>query len=307
MGPKSYITPEIRALVGKEDKVQATEPVDAGKIRRFAKSLGVSNPAYFDLEKNQPIAHPTFIFSVNHDSMGDMDETGRPANRLSLGPPFEPAIRGGNKYQFFRPVRIGDHLRIQKKITDVKEKQGRTGVLVFITYDLKYTDQQEELLGINTETLIFRVPRPGKGKRDRTGVDFSLEKTTEGREIPPLSMKVSKVRMMMYAAATWNPYQIHWDTVFSQQIGLQDANIAGPMFGDYLAEMLALWVGELSRLKSLEFTIRAMGFPGDTLVCKGKVQRLFEEGNQSFADCQVWVENQKEQLLAEGKAVVSLP
>jgi len=138
------------------------------------------------------------------------------------------------------------------------------------------------------------------------GADQSLRKTQVGQEIPPLTMNVSKVRMMMYAAATWNPYQLHWDTEYSKNNGFQDANIAGPMFGDYLAEMLALWMGEISRLKSLEFSIRAMGFPGDTLVCKGKVQRLFKEGNQSFAECQVWAENQKEQLLAEGKAVVSL-
>ncbi len=165
MENKSYITPEIQALLGKEETVQATEPVDAGKIRRFAKALGVDNPAYFDLEKGQPVAPPTFVFSVNHDSAGDMDESGRPAKRLSLGAPFGPPMRAGNQYQFFRPVRVGDHIRIQRKITDVKEKEGRSGVLVFITYDLKYTNQHGDLLGINTETIIFRVQQPGKGER----------------------------------------------------------------------------------------------------------------------------------------------
>ena len=106
----SYITPEIQALLGQEVLSKATEPVDAGKIRRFAKSLGLDNPVYYDLENGQPVSPPTFIFSVNHDSLGEMDQSGRPAQRLSLPSPFGPPMRGGNKYQFFQLVRVGDEI-----------------------------------------------------------------------------------------------------------------------------------------------------------------------------------------------------
>ncbi|MGA2955034.1 MAG: MaoC family dehydratase N-terminal domain-containing protein [Thermodesulfobacteriota bacterium] len=161
----SYITPEIQALLGQEVTCKATEPVDAGKIRRFAKSLGLDNPIYYDLKNGRPVAPPTFIFSVNHDSLGELDESGRPAQRLSLPPPFGPAIRGGNKYQFFRLVRVGDRIWMKRKVTDLKEKQARTGALLFLTYDVHYTNQNGDLLGINTETLIFRVTREGKGEK----------------------------------------------------------------------------------------------------------------------------------------------
>lgn len=161
---KSYITPEIQALVGQEVTFQATEPVDAGKIRRFAKSLGLENPIYFGSENAQPVTPPTFIFSVNHDSLGDLDETGRPAKRLTLPPPFGPAMRAGNRYQFFQPVRVGDLISMRRKVTALKEKQGRTGTLLFLTYDVHYTNQKGELLGINTETLIFRVTPDAQGK-----------------------------------------------------------------------------------------------------------------------------------------------
>jgi len=58
---------------------------------------------------------------------------------------------------------VGDHLRMKRKATGLEEKQGRTGTLLFLTYDVRYTNQDGALLGINTETLIFRVPREGKG------------------------------------------------------------------------------------------------------------------------------------------------
>ena len=160
---KTRITPEIQKLLGREDVFQASEPVDTGKIRRFAKSLGFDNPEYLDLQKGKPLAPPTFVFSVNHDSLDEVDETGRPARRLSLPPPFGPPMRGGNLYQFFQPVRVGDLITIRRKVTDLKEKEGRTGTLVFLTYEVKYTNQRGELLGINTETLIFRLTASSRG------------------------------------------------------------------------------------------------------------------------------------------------
>jgi hydroxyacyl-ACP dehydratase HTD2-like protein with hotdog domain len=120
-------------------------------------------------------------------------------------------------------------------------------------------------------------------------------------------MKVSKVQMMMYAAATWNPYQLHWDSDYSRKHGFPDANIAGPMFAAYLVEMLIHWAGSPSRLMSLDYTNRAMAFPGDTLVCKGKIRGQRKDANRTYCDCHVWTENQEGLLLAEGTAAVSLP
>ncbi len=158
------LTPDLQALLGQEVSWQGTEPVDAGKIRRFAKSLGLDDPIYYDVEHGLPVAPPTYIFSVNHDSLGEFDRSGRPAKRLSLPPPFGSAMRGGNKYQFFQLVRVGDQIRMKRKITALKEKQGRTGALLFLTYEVRYTNQDGDLLGINTETLIFRVIQEGKGE-----------------------------------------------------------------------------------------------------------------------------------------------
>jgi hydroxyacyl-ACP dehydratase HTD2-like protein with hotdog domain len=302
------ITPEIYALVGQEATFQATEPVDAGKIRRFAKALKLEDPGYYDLAKNQPTAPLIFVFSMNHDSLVGVDESGRPTNRLSLPPPFGPAIRGGNKFQFFRPVRVGDQIHIYRKITDLKEKQGRQGPLVFLTYEIKYTNQNGELLGINTETLIFRVSDgTGKSKEEDKKTGNKPEfKISAGPEIPSFRIKVSKVQMMMYAAATWNPYQLHWDSDYSRKHGFPDANIAGPMFGAYLVEMLVRWAGSPSRLIGMEYINRAMAFPGDTLICKGKIRGQSKEADQSYRDCQVWVENQEGLPLVEGQATVSL-
>jgi acyl dehydratase len=139
---------------------------------------------------------------------------------------------------------------------------------------------------------------------DKKAEEKPLFNIHTGHEIPSFQIRVSKVQMMMYAAATWNPYQLHWDSDFSRKYGFPDANIAGPMFGAYLVEMLVRWAGESSRLISLEYTNRAMAFPGDTLICRGKILES-KEKDQKYRDCQVWVENQEGQLLVEGTAAVT--
>lgn len=301
----SHIHPEIQALLGQEVIWKATEPVDAGRIHRFAKSLTLENPTYYDLEKGQPIAPPTFIFSVNHDSLAELDESGRPANRLSLPFPFGPAMRGGNKYQFFRQVLIGDQVWMKRKVIGLEEKQGRTGALLFLTYDVHYTNRGSDLLGINTETLIFRASQEGKKKKNSSS-QACFEECREEQEIPPYRVTVSKVQMMMYAAATWNPNRLHWDSDFSKKRGFAEANIAAPMFGDYLAEMLVKWAGDPSRLRSLDFINRNMAFPGDTLICRGKAMGRPQQGNTELIECRVWVENQKGGILVQGSALMDL-
>ncbi len=166
MEQKSYISPEMKTLLGKETILKGTEPVDAGKIRRFAKSLGFDDPSYYDLKSGRPIAPLTFVFSVNHDSLCEVDERGRPTNRLPHPPPFRRGVRGGNRYQFFRPIRVGDEITVVRKITDLKEKQGKSGPLVLMSYEMKYTNQHGEILGLNTETVIFRVPQDLRGEGD---------------------------------------------------------------------------------------------------------------------------------------------
>lgn len=130
---------------------------------------------------------------------------------------------------------------------------------------------------------------------------------SESRDIPPYYVPVTKVRLMMYAAATWDAYQLHWDADFSKRQGFVDAVVAGPMLGDYLAEMILRWVGHPNCLKTLEYTNRAMAFPGDTLAFRGEVRGTSLSGEVQVLDCRVWVENQSGRILAEGSAMVHFP
>lgn len=134
-----------------------------------------------------------------------------------------------------------------------------------------------------------------------------FEDIVEGAEIPPSENKVRLIEMLRYGAATWSFFLLHLEKAFAERQGFRDANIQGPMYGALCAKMLTNWIGVDGRLKKLGYNVRVMGFPGDTLICRGKVTRKYSDGGANLADCELWMENQHAEKVAGGSATVALP
>lgn len=160
MNEESLLTPEIKTMIGQEVKLPGTEIVDRSTIRRFAHAISDTNPLYINDEysKKTPyggiIAPPTFMFEVSNNIFAEVGEDGRDISRVMI--PGLKLARGGNEYYFFNPVRPGDILNRKRKIIDVYEKETRKlGKTLFIVSEITVTNQEDEILGINRETLIF--------------------------------------------------------------------------------------------------------------------------------------------------------
>lgn len=128
-----------------------------------------------------------------------------------------------------------------------------------------------------------------------------------GTEIPILVNEVNLLQLLRYSAATWNFSLLHLEKEFAQKKGFKDVNIHGPLYGAFLVKMMTKWVGESGRLKKLSYKVVVMCYPGDILICKGKVAKKYCEGGENLVDCEIWVENQNGVKVAPGSATVSLP
>lgn len=135
-----------------------------------------------------------------------------------------------------------------------------------------------------------------------------FEDVWEGMELPPLTRRVSLVRMMMYGAATWDYVPLHYDAAYAQKRGFPAPVADGQMLGAYLCQLLTDWSGDPGSVRALSFRNQAPVFPGDTLVCKGKVSHRRASGKDSLVDCDLWIENQRgEQVVGHASATLSLP
>ena len=160
MSEGTLITPEIKAILGKEEYFPGKEVVDRSSIRRYAQSISDLNPLYLDDEFARQskyggiVAPPTYIFDVSHDIFAEIGEDGRDLTRVTV--PGMNAVRGGNEYEFYEPVKPGDVVNRRRKVIDIYEKEGKkAGKILFITYETTYVNQKGTVLGICRETMMF--------------------------------------------------------------------------------------------------------------------------------------------------------
>ena len=160
MTEESPVLVELKKMVGREMKITSPDEIGRSGIRAFAQAQGDMNPLYLDEEYASGTRHggiiapPTLVCETLQYMVGKVDATGGAAGRFGL--PVGMEIRAANDYEFFQPLRPDDVLTAHWKVMDVREKQGRTGRLYLLEYDITYTNQRNEMLAVNHETLIFR-------------------------------------------------------------------------------------------------------------------------------------------------------
>lgn len=133
------------------------------------------------------------------------------------------------------------------------------------------------------------------------------EDVQEGQELPPLAKHPTTQQLVMYAGASGDFYQIHYDKDFAQKNGLPGVIIHGALKNAWLGQLMTDWIGERGALKRLACQYRGMDVPGDTIAAKGKVTKKYVQGSEHLVDCEIWIENGKGEKTTPGEATVALP
>ncbi len=138
-----------RAAIGVRGQA-VSHRIELGAIRRFVESIGDTSPLYTDAEYARTtrfggiIAPPTFLCTLR---------SGGAALPVQFG---RVTLNGGNEYEGFRPVRPGDVITAQSQLADVRAVDGRSGSMLILTSEIRYTNQDDELVAIGRSTGIRR-------------------------------------------------------------------------------------------------------------------------------------------------------
>ncbi len=114
--------------------------VEAGHLKRFAEAIGDRDPRWVDE------APPTFLVALVPISM-HLEE----AEEYGKG-----WLNGGNRFEYFEPVRVGDRITATGKVADVYEKTGSSGSLLFIIFETEYVNQHGRRVAHLRGTAIRR-------------------------------------------------------------------------------------------------------------------------------------------------------
>ena len=131
-----------------------------------------------------------------------------------------------------------------------------------------------------------------------------FEDVEEGMELPTLRKDPTTQQLVMYAGASGDFYQIHYDRQFALGNGLPDVILHGALKNAFLGQLMTDWVGEHGRLARLSVQYRGMDVPGTPIFAKGVVTKKGEDGE---VECDIWLENAEGKRTTPGSAEVVLP
>ena len=125
-----------------------------------------------------------------------------------------------------------------------------------------------------------------------------------GSDLTPLVKQPTTRQLVMWAGASGDYYQIHYDKDFAQSQGLPGVVVHGQLVFCFLSQLLTDWMGELGTLRKLACNYKGMNFPDEALICRGKVNKKYIENVEHYVECSIWAENMKGEKTVSGKAII---
>jgi 3-methylfumaryl-CoA hydratase len=196
---------------------------------------------------------------VDHGRLGS---DGHPKKGEFLPPiPLPRRMWAGGEVVFLDNLRIGDFVRRESSIVDVKQKSGKSGSLWFV--NVRHAISTERGLAITeNQTLVYREPSSNAGEKPTPSVTTDADELRRTAEADP-------VRLFRYSAMTFNGHRIHYDRSYATDVeGYADLVVHGPL----QATLLAHFGAELLKrnLRSFKFRGSAPLVVGKTFQVRGR-------------------------------------
>lgn len=121
-----------------------------------------------------------------------------------------------------------------------------------------------------------------------------------GGSLPETRYTPDNIQLFFYNAVLWNAHRIHYDLPYATEAeGYKGLVIAGPMLGDWLAQVVDNWIGDRGMVQRVEYSNRMASFIGETLTAGGTVIAI-DQGART-ADFDLWVKNEAGDVITPGK------
>lgn len=153
---------EAKRMIGTKTEVRFAEvEVNWPMIKYYCALTEDANPSYWDPDFASRqwggiVAPPGMLMTWSMPIQwrpGGVDPAPLLATQVPL--PGETLINVSTESEYYRPIRVGEHLNFVEELVDVtKEKKTRLGVGHFITTVTTYRNQRGEVVAKNTNVLF---------------------------------------------------------------------------------------------------------------------------------------------------------
>ena len=157
-------------------------------------------------------------------------------------------------------LRVGEPAVRHSSVRSAEEKSGRSGDLLVVSLDHRYTQRGETVLE-ERQDLVYRpasnapTPRPDEGA--------AVPAALWSRSVRP-----DRPLLLRYSAVTFNAHRIHYDSQYARdEEGYPALVVHGPLTATLLADLAASGLGR--PLETFRFRAEAPLFEGQELAVLG--------------------------------------
>jgi hydroxyacyl-ACP dehydratase HTD2-like protein with hotdog domain len=149
----ALLTERHLAHIGRADAPR-TEVVTRRDIRKYAVATSQLERRFLDGDEAPPLFHMALFWDVVEQH--ELTEDGVSRDRLIPELPLTRAMAGGLKVAYHRTIRPGDVLTARRTLTNLYEKAGRSGALIFYEVVMEVTTEDGAPVLTETTTRILR-------------------------------------------------------------------------------------------------------------------------------------------------------
>ena len=124
----------------------AIHQIERDAVLKFCSAIDLSfDKSVYHLSNTikpiHPIVPPTFFRSLE-------------PTPLPFDFPGTRLLDAGSQWKYFYDTNIGDLITVTQALQNIQQKEGRLGLMTFLTIQIKYVNQNKQLVATQTSTLI---------------------------------------------------------------------------------------------------------------------------------------------------------
>ncbi|AWI58370.1 FAS1-like dehydratase domain-containing protein [Sinorhizobium fredii] len=236
----------LRSWIGREEA--ASDVISVDLVRKFNATL--------DLSPAMPVIGEVAPLMVNYclaQPAAPTSAVGRDGHPQRGGflPPVPLARRmwAGSSLTFHGDLHVGDEVRRVSRIADIAVKEGRSGMLCFVTVEHKLHVAGKPVIE-EKQNIVYREDAKAS---DATKPTAAAAAAPGGAHSRP--MQLSTPLLFRYSALTFNGHRIHYDRRYAVEVEHYPGLV---VHGPLQATLLLYYARELKGTAPRQFTFRGL-------------------------------------------------
>lgn len=207
--------------------VERSEVLLPGPAQALAGLLGVTPP-----QAELPLLWH-WIYLLDRPAQADLGPDGHPIRNTAPAPPGPGRRRmwAGGRVVSHAPLRLGEEATRRTEVLEVKDKQGRSGPLTFLTVGHRIS-QGGRLVVEERQDIVYREAASGP----RQDTAEAVAEVPVGPD--EWAIETSPTLLFRYSALTYNAHRIHYDRDYARDVeGYPGLLVHGPLQAVAMAEL----------------------------------------------------------------------